>query len=265
MNELNPDFVDVGRGAAQRRIAVVHAAGAQGETGDSSCGVFWLSGFKSDMQGSKAQALCAHARSKGFASTRFDYSGHGLSSGDFEQACVSDWLEEALCVFDRCCKQPTVIVGSSMGGWLALLLALARRETSLIKGLVLIAPATDFTEELMWKHRFTDEIRQVIERDGRWQQASEYSDDPYVITRKLIEDGRKHLLLDKPLFVGCPVTILQGQQDPDVPWQHAVRLSEALPRDDVTFSLIPDGDHRLSRPQDLALMIDAVDHHLGLA
>jgi len=124
---------------------------------------------------------------------------------------------------------------------------------------VLIAPATEFTEELMWKQRFTDEIREAIRTEGRWQQPSAYSEDPYVITARLIEDGRRHLILDKRIATGCPVTILQGVQDPDVPWRHAERLSEALPEDDVTLTLVPDGDHRLSRPQDIALLLKSVE------
>lgn len=259
MRAQKPQFVQVGETAARREIAVLADAVADAGKATSASGAFWLSGFKSDMTGLKAKALADHCQARGVSCTRFDYSGHGQSSGAFEEACVSDWLEEALAVFDRFCTAPTVVVGSSMGGWLALLLALARRDSGLIKGLLLIAPATDFTEELMWKQRFTDDIREVIEREGRWQQPSTYSDSPYVITRKLIEDGRKHLLLDQSQEMGCPVHILQGQQDPDVPWQHAVRLAQALPLDDVTFSLVPDGDHRLSRAQDLDLMLRAFD------
>lgn len=253
MSVDEPQFIDVGKAGSTRRIAVCRQQG-------SEPGLLWLSGFKSDMRGSKAVALAEWASARNRACTRFDYSGHGLSSGSFEDACVSHWLEETLAVFDQFRAGPTVVVGSSMGGWIALLLALARRDTGRIKGLVLIAPAVDFTEELMWKQRFTDEIREAILRDGRWQQPSAYSEDPYVITRKLIEDGRKHLILDKLLMTGCPVTILQGVQDPDVPWQHAERLAEALPDDEVTFTLIPDGDHRLSRPQDIDLLFRAVSH-----
>ncbi len=251
MSHDDPQFIPVGKSTARRQIAVRHAEG-------KGPGLFWLSGFKSDMSGTKAEALARFAEQQGRSCTRFDYSGHGSSSGAFEDACVSDWLEEALAVFDRYCQGPTVVVGSSMGGWIALLLTLARRETALVKGLALIAPATDFTEELMWKQRFTDEIREAILKNGRWEQPSAYSGDPYVITRKLIVDGRNHLLLDKPLVTGCPVTILQGAMDPDVPWQHAQRLAHALPDDDVTFSLIPDGDHRLSRSEDIELMLRSV-------
>ncbi len=251
MGARDPQFITVGKIGGERRIAVLKEDGA-------APGLLWLSGFKSDMAGTKAEALAGFGAEQGREVVRFDYSGHGRSGGDFEAACVSDWLEEAQAVFDKFCTGSTVLVGSSMGGWIALLLALSRKETSRVKGLVLIAPAVDFIEELMWKQRFSEEIRQTILAEGRWAQPSDYSDDPYVITRKLIEDGRKHLLFGGPLHVGAPVTILQGARDPDVPASHAQRLVEALPQDDVTFSLVPDGDHRLSRPQDIELLLRAV-------
>ncbi|GAA0785605.1 alpha/beta hydrolase [Roseibium denhamense] len=259
MGGQEPQFIRAGKSGCERDIAVLEEAGR-------GPAFLWLSGFKSVMTGSKAQALAAFGKKEVRAVIRFDYSGHGQSGGAFEDACVSDWLEEAEAVFDRFCPQGAVLVGSSMGGWIALLLALSRKASNRVKGLVLIAPAVDFTEELMWKQRFTDEIRETILRDGRWAQPSEYSDDPYVITRRLIEDGRQHLLFQKPLHLGIPVAILQGALDPDVPVEHAQRLVQHLPLDDVTLSLVPDGDHRLSRPEDidlltrsLASMISAVD------
>ncbi|WP_422378690.1 alpha/beta hydrolase [Roseibium sp.] len=251
MGTPEPQFISIGKNADAREIAVQKSAG-------KTPGLMWLSGFKSDMSGSKAAALADFAEDRGQEVVRFDYSGHGASGGEFEEACVSDWLEEAEAVFDRFFTGDTVLIGSSMGGWIALLLALSRKETHRIRGLVLIAPAVDFTEELMWKQRFTDEIRAAILTEGRWAQPSAYEDGPYVITRKLIEDGRRHLLFGKPLHLGCPVTILQGAKDPDVPAHHAQRLVEALPQDDVTFTLVPDGDHRLSRPQDIELLLRAV-------
>ncbi|MBN9673412.1 alpha/beta hydrolase [Roseibium aggregatum] len=252
MSETEPQFITVGKSDRERRIAVRTTSGREP-------GLLWLSGFKSDMSGTKAEELARFGTERGQAVVRFDYSGHGISGGDFEAACVSDWLEEAQAVFDRFCPGETVVVGSSMGGWIALLLALSRKTTDRIAGLVLIAPAVDFTEELMWKQRFSDEIRNEILTEGRWAQPSAYGDAPYVITRNLIEDGRGHLLLDRPLHLGVPVTILQGAKDPDVPASHAQRLAEALPRDDVTFTLVPDGDHRLSRPEDIALLLRAVE------
>lgn len=252
MSEQEPQFIQVGKGGRERRIAVEITEGR-------APAVLWLSGFKSDMTGTKAEAVADFGRRTGQAVVRFDYSGHGRSGGRFEDACVSDWLEEAEAVFDRFCGDGAILVGSSMGGWIALLLALSRKAAGQIKGLVLIAPAVDFTEELMWKQRFNDEIRAAIIEEGFWAQPSDYSDDPYVITRRLIEDGRKHLLFGRDLHLGAPVTILQGAQDPDVPASHAQRLVEALPRDDVTFSLVPDGDHRLSRPQDIALLLRSIE------
>lgn len=256
MGVQEPQFIQVGKRDKTRSIAVNVVSGKDPT-------LLWLSGFKSDMTGTKAEAVAEYGRSRDQAVVRFDYSGHGRSGGDFENACVSDWLEEAEAVFDRFCKRDTILIGSSMGGWISLLLALSRKPIGRIKGLVLIAPAVDFTEELMWKQRFTDEIREAIQQDGRWSQPSDYADEPYVITGKLIEDGRRHLLLDRDIHLGVPVTIIQGAQDPDVPASHAQRLVEALPREDVTFSLVPDGDHRLSRPQDIELLLRSIGEMSG--
>jgi len=248
-----PVFVDVGTGEAARPIAVRARAG-------SAPGLFWLGGFKSDMQGTKALALDEWAAGHGRACVRFDYSGHGESGGAFIDGTIGRWLEESIAVFDRFCSGPQVLIGSSMGGWMALLLAraIARRQESRVtlQGLVLIAPAPDFTEELMWKG-FSPQIRAEIETKGVWLRPSEYG-EPYPITRHLIEEGRNHLLLGGAIALGCPVRILQGKQDPDVPWQHAFALAHRLPTDDVVLTMIQDGDHRLSRPQDIARIIAAV-------
>jgi pimeloyl-ACP methyl ester carboxylesterase len=249
-----PALIDIGRGPDARQIAVRPRAG-------TSPGLFWLGGFKSDMQGTKALALDAWAAEHGRACVRFDYSGHGESGGAFVDGTIGRWLEESVAVFDRFCEGPQVVIGSSMGGWMALLLAreIARRGAkprANLAGLVLIAPAPDFTEELMWKS-FSPEARAEIETSGVWLRPSEYG-DPYPITRRLIEEGRNHLLLGGAIEVGCPVRILQGAQDPDVPWQHAFALTHRLPSDDVVLTMIQDGDHRLSRPQDIARMIAAV-------
>jgi pimeloyl-ACP methyl ester carboxylesterase len=245
----------VGTGAHARRIAVRRRPGA-------APGLFWLGGFKSDMQGTKAQALDAWAQTQGRALTRFDYSGHGQSGGSFTDGTIGRWFEESLAVFDACCSGPQVVIGSSMGGWMALLLGreLARRgppAAARIAALVLIAPAVDFTEALMWQ-RFSPEIRRQIEETGAWERPSRYGDEPYPITRALIEEGRRHLLLDGMIETGCPVRILQGVQDPDVPWQHAVDLTARLAQDDVVLTLVKDGDHRLSRPEDIERMLAAV-------
>jgi pimeloyl-ACP methyl ester carboxylesterase len=247
-----PVFIDVGAGENARRIAVRARAGG-------APGVFWLGGFNSDMKGTKAAALDGWATEHGRALVRFDYSGHGESGGKFADGTIGRWLEDSLAVFERFCTGPQIVVGSSMGGWIALLLAreLKRRKTKAsLAGLVLIAPAPDFTEELMWK-RFSREAKREIEEKGVWHRPSEYG-DPYPITKHLIEEGRNHLILGAAIDVGCPVRILQGAQDPDVPWQHAMRLTHRLPAEDVVLTMIQDGDHRLSRPQDIARIIAAV-------
>jgi pimeloyl-ACP methyl ester carboxylesterase len=251
---LEPIFIDVGTGDQARRIAVRARAGA-------TPGVFWMGGFNSDMKGTKAVALDGWASEHGRALVRFDYSGHGESGGEFVDGTIGRWLEDSVAVFARFCRGPQVVVGSSMGGWLALLLAreIAKHPCSAtLAGLVLIAPAPDFTEELMWK-TFSPQIRKEIETAGMWLRPSPYDDgSPYPITRALIEEGRNHLLLGGSIDVGCPVRILQGGQDPDVPWQHAFALAHRLPADDVVLTMIQDGDHRLSRPQDIARIIAAV-------
>jgi pimeloyl-ACP methyl ester carboxylesterase len=248
-----PAFIDVGAGEAVRRIAV-RARSGEGP------GLFWLGGFNSDMKGTKAVALEAWAAERGRACVRFDYSGHGESGGRFVDGTIGRWLEDSIAVFSQFCHGPQVAVGSSMGGWMALLLAreLARqpRGDATLAGLVLIAPAPDFTEELMWKG-FSPEARRDIGEKGVWLRPSEYG-EPYPITRALIEEGRNHLLLGSAITTGCPVRILQGAQDPDVPWRHAFALAHRLPADDVVLTMIQDGDHRLSRPQDIARILAAV-------
>lgn len=248
-----PLFIDVGGGAAQRRIAVRRRAGG-------GPGLFWLGGFASDMKGTKAQALDEWAAAHRRACIRFDYSGHGESGGAFVDGTIGRWLEESLAVYERFCDGPQIVIGSSMGGWIALLLAreLRRRGSAIapLKGLVLIAPAPDFTEALMWK-AFSPDIRAEIETSGVWLRPSEYG-APQPITRALIEDGRQHLVLGGSIETGCPVRILQGAKDPDVPWQHAFELTHRLPSDDVVLTMIQDGDHRLSRPQDIARLLATV-------
>jgi pimeloyl-ACP methyl ester carboxylesterase len=248
-----PAFLEVGKDGAARSIAVRARPGGPP-------GLFWLGGFHSDMQGTKAIALDAWAAEHHRACVRFDYSGHGESGGDFIDGTIGRWLEESVAVFERFCAGPQVVIGSSMGGWMALLLAreIANRpeNRASLAGLVLIAPAPDFTEQLMWTG-FSPEIQQEIQTRGVWLRPSQYG-DPYPITRALIEEGRDHLLLGSAINVGCPVRILQGAQDPDVPWRHAFALAHRLPSDDVVLTMIQDGDHRLSRPQDIARIIAAV-------
>ncbi|MEZ5819525.1 MAG: alpha/beta hydrolase [Bradyrhizobium sp.] len=248
-----PAFIDVGEGSGRRRIAVRARHGR-------APGLFWLGGFNSDMRGTKALALDAWAGEHGRACVRFDYSGHGESEGRFADGTIGRWLEESVAVFEKFCAGPQVVIGSSMGGWMALLLAREIRRRGIkgasLAGLVLIAPAPDFTEALMWKG-FAPEVREEIMTKGVWHRPSQYG-DPYPITRALIEEGRNHLLLGAAIDVGCPVRILQGAQDPDVPWQHAFALAERLPAEDVVLTMIQDGDHRLSRPQDIARLMAAV-------
>ncbi len=217
--------------------------------------IVFLPGFLSDMSGEKATALARHAAAIGQAMLRFDYSGHGASGGRFEDGTIARWTADALLAIDRIAEGGLILVGSSMGGWIALLCALARRER--VAGLVGIAAAPDFTEMLMWQ-AMTFEERATVMREGRLMVPSHYG-DPYPVTRALIEDGREHLLLGAPIELDCPVRLLQGQQDPDVPWELALRLAERLTSRDVRLTLIKDGDHRLSRPQDLALLRRTLD------
>jgi pimeloyl-ACP methyl ester carboxylesterase len=213
-------------------------------------GIVWLGGFKSDMTGTKATALDAMAARQGRAFLRFDYFGHGQSSGDFRNGTITRWRDDALAVFDALTQGPQILVGSSMGGWISLLLARARPER--IAGMLLIAPAPDFTETLMWPGLPEDAKRQIMEQ-GEWSRPSEYDHESYPITRALIEDGRNNLILQDRLKFSFPVRILQGMQDPDVPWNHALKLIDAIDGD-VRLTLIKNGDHRLSTPRDLTLI-----------
>lgn len=211
-------------------------------------GLVWLGGFKSDMTGTKAAFIADWAAKNRRACLRFDYSGHGESDGRFEDGTISAWLDDALAAFDALTTGPQILIGSSMGGWIAALLALRRPER--IAAIVFIAPAPDFTEALMWRE-MNEETRERLLREGRIEEASEYSDAPTIITRALIEDGRRHLLLGGPVEITCPVRILQGMADPDVPWRHALRFAEAIEGGDVELTLVKTGDHRLSAPADL--------------
>lgn len=221
--------------------------------------VVFLPGFRSDMNGDKATALAAFCAERGQACLRFDYSGHGTSGGRFEDGTIGRWADDALAVIDRRSKGPLLLVGSSMGGWIALLVAPARKER--VAGLVGIAAAPDFTEVLMWE-TMTFEQRRTLMDEGALHIPSQYG-EPYPITRGLIEDGRKHLLLEAPIALDCPVRLLHGQCDPDVPWEMALRIAEQLTSEDVQVTLVKDGDHRLSRPQDLALLMRTVGALLG--
>ena len=217
--------------------------------------VVWLGGFRSDMAGTKADAVAAWADETGRDFLRFDYFGHGGSGGDFADGTITRWRGDALAVMDRLTEGPLVLVGSSMGGWLACLAALVRPER--VRALVLIAPAADFTSALL-EPSLPPEARSALDRDGVWSRPSAYDPAGDPITAKLLEDGARWTILPGPIPIDVPVRILQGGEDEDVPWRHALELSRALKSDDVVFTLIKDGDHRLSRPQDLARLIAAV-------
>ena len=233
-----------------RRLAFRHNPASAGKLT-----FVWMCGFKSDISGTKVLRLEDWANRTGHGFLAFDYSGHGESDGAFEDGTVSQWRADALAAIDSQTDGPLVIVGSSMGGWMALLAALARPDH--VKGLVLIAPAPDFTEKLMWPE-FSPEAQAEIMEQGFTLRPSDY-DEPYTITRALIEDGRKWQVLDKPIAFDGPVRILQGMQDADVPWTHAARLVDALTASDLTITLIKDGDHRLSREQDIARLLATCD------
>ncbi|WP_374467662.1 alpha/beta hydrolase [Ferrovibrio sp.] len=219
-------------------------------------GVLFCGGFRSDMTGSKALALEAAARQRGAGFVRFDYFGHGQSDGNFLDGSIGRWKDDTLVVLREVCGDgPQILVGSSMGGWLATLAALALPEK--VAGLVLIAPALDFTEDLMWAG-MSEAQRATLLRDGILREPSQYSDQPYEYTLKLITEGRDHCILNAGIAFDKPVRILQGMQDPDVPYQHAVKTIEAFRGNDTRLTLLKDGDHRLSRPQDIDLLIETV-------
>jgi pimeloyl-ACP methyl ester carboxylesterase len=211
------------------------------------------------MTGSKAQALADWAASEGRDFLRFDYFGHGASSGDFKHGTISLWRDDALAVLDELTSGPVILIGSSMGGWLGCLAALARPER--VASLVLIAPAADFTDSLM-QPSLGPEALLAIEQAGFWLRPSDYGGEGYPITKALLDDGRQWSILPGPVQIACPVRILQGGQDPDVPWDHALSLAQALDGPDVVFTLIRDGDHRLSRPQDIKRLIAVVSETL---
>ena len=254
---MNIDYLIAGTGADARKIAVRRRPGA-------NPGFVWLGGYRSDMAGTKAVAVDAWCADRGFACCRHDYSGHGESGGQFLDGTISRWTAESLAVFDAFTDGPQILVGSSMGGWVALLMAreLKRRgEADRLAGMLLIAPAPDFTHELMWPQLSDAQKREIAEK-GYLEEKSQYSDDPNIYTKALFDDGEKNLVMTGPIDLGCPVHIVQGKEDPDVPFEHAMKLAEHLPSDDVTVTLVKDGDHRLSRPQDIELLLRVAE---GLA
>jgi pimeloyl-ACP methyl ester carboxylesterase len=259
--ELRPQVLVVGDPQTPRRIAFLRRESAN----STLPGLVWLGGFMSNMRATKASFLDEHAAKTGRAYLRFDYSGHGESGGEFENGTIGAWLEESLAIIRDESDGPQILVGSSMGGWLALLCAqalVASGETKRLAGLVLIAPAADMTARLIWDHLSPD-LRVDIEKNGRCFLPSDYSASPYPITRGLIEEGRRHLLLEGTIRTHCPVHILQGMNDVDVPWTHASLLVEHLAGDPVVLTLVKDADHRFSRPSDLMLLAQAIDSVAG--
>jgi pimeloyl-ACP methyl ester carboxylesterase len=255
-------FLTVGDGDAAREIAYIHRNSASGTAGPT---LVWLSGYRSDMSGTKAVELDRLAAETGLSCLRLDYSGHGLSGGEFRDGTISRWLEEALAVIRHAAPQRVILVGSSMGGWIALRLAQELGKLTAapkLEGMVLIAPAPDFTCELIEPNLTAKEQASLAER-GFFEEHSEYSPEPNIFTRALIEDGRQNRVLTGMIETGCPVHILQGMKDDDVPFQHAMTLIEHLPADDVVLTFIRDGDHRLSRPQDIERMLSAVRSLVG--
>ena len=216
-------------------------------------GLLWLGGFKSDMAGTKATVLHDWAQECGRAFARFDYTGHGESTGAFTDGTIGQWAEDAVAVFDSVTTGKQILLGSSMGGWIALKLALARPER--VAGLFLLAPAPDFTEDLMWAEMGAD-AKADLEAKGQWERPSDYDDGPYIITRRLIEEARAHLLLRGPIPIRCPVSILHGQQDPDVPWGRSLTLAERLESEDVTVTFLKCGSHTLSEPETMPRLLE---------
>jgi len=245
------DF-EIGEDDEARRIAVLRRPGKLPD-------ILWMGGYRSDMAGTKAEALDQWGAQTGQGVVRFDYSGHGVSGGDFLDGSISRWLAESSAVIEKFTESPPVVIGSSMGGYLALLIALGQYAAGTpLAGLVLLAPAVDMTERLMWEE-FPAAVRTEIMDKGVWIEPSQYDPAGNPITKKLIQDGRNYLIMDRAtLQVGCPVHILHGRDDPDVPLGLSLELVARLAHDDVTLSIVHDGDHRLSREQDIDLLVRSV-------
>ncbi len=238
-----------------------HTLAVDAQSGRDGPTLVWFNGFKSDMTGTKASELADWASLIPRAFVRFDYMGHGASGGAFTDGTISLWRDDALAVIDEATKGDLVLAGSSMGAWIATLAALARPAR--VRALVLVAPALDFTERLMWQS-FDAATREAVMEKGVWHRPSPYSPDPYPITRALIEDGRKHLLLDGPIGFSGPVRILQGMADADVPHHHALLTAAQFGDADLRLELVHDGDHRLSRSADLGRLCRMVRDTINL-
>ncbi|SKA07754.1 alpha/beta hydrolase [Consotaella salsifontis] len=244
-----PAFIEIGEGDDKRRLAYRASDGGAPT-------IVWLGGFKSDMLGTKAERLSAFAAARGLGFCRFDYSGHGESSGRFEDGTISQWLADSRAVFDAVVRPPAIVVGSSMGGWIALRLIQELRATGRgqdVAGVLLLAPAPDFTARLV-EPQLSDDNRRALTEEGFFAVPSDYSPEPTIYTRALIEDGRRNAVMTGLIETGCPIHIIQGMTDPDVPYTHAIELVSHLPAESVVLTLVKDGDHRLSREADLARM-----------
>ena len=261
MCEIPVEYVDARQSEGSKSWSIARRLRPAKGQGVTKPGLVWLGGFASDMSGQKAQFLDEWAKNNGQAFLRFDYSGHGASKGKFIDGCISDWLEQSLSLFKQSTQGPQIIIGSSMGAWIALLMArqfaLTGNHRQLV-GLILLAPAVDFTERLIWSHLDASTQRIILDK-GQWLRPSDYASEPTPITHLLIEDGRRHLLFGDIIKTHAPVHIIHGLQDADVPWRHVLTLLEHICADPVSLTCIPDGDHRLSRNSDLSQMAAALD------
>ena len=248
MSQPSPQFLTAPNGD---RIAYI--AHQQSSTRP---GVMFCGGFMSDMEGSKALALQDHCAANGLNFVRFDYHGHGASDGVFAEGTISRWTTSALAVLDQLTHGPQIVIGSSMGGWIALRLILQRAGR--IKGMIGIAAAPDFVDR-MWKDELSEEARQAIMKQGYVDIPSDYGPDPYRFTKDLIMDGRASRVLNRLHGITCPVRLIQGLEDPDVPWPTALDLADRLVNSDVDLTLVPGGDHRLSEPTDIARLLRTLD------
>lgn len=246
-----PSYIEKNK---QTKIAYFHTSAKAKDAPQ----VMFLCGYRSDMEGTKAIALEAHCKKAGIGFTRFDYTGHGVSDGDFEKdGCIGTWLEDTLLVLDKVVKGPVILVGSSMGGWLALLAAIARKKQ--VVGVLGVASAPDFTESLMWDSLSGAQQKKLL-KDGRLEVPTEYTDTPSVITKKLLEESAEHFLLDKPSIpLNIPIRLLHGMKDADVPFEFSLAINEKVDSKDVRVNLLPEGDHRLSTPSDIAILCKTLD------
>lgn len=257
---MQQQFLQLGSGRNRRKIAVLAAPGLVSR---HRPGIVWLGGWRSHMRGTKAEALAKWCAARRLACCRHDYSGHGSSGGKFADGTISRWLEESLGVFERFCKGPQILVGSSMGGWIALRMAQELAQSRL-HAMLLIAPAADFTGELLWPS-LNPQQQAAIADKGCIEVASHYSPEPDIYTRALFDDGKRNRVLTGLIKTGCPVHVLQGRLDSEVPFTHAMKLASHLAGEKVSMTMVPDGDHRLSRPQDIALMLALIESLAGAA